>query len=265
MKALKPILCALAGVLLMFSCARGLLPSQLKSVEGRMIPIRADQPKHPEDVAFLAPYKAALDQQMDQVIACAASRMEVIPKVPENKLSNFAVDMLFDLVQEQTSEKIDLALMNSGGLRAPIQAGEVRIRDIFNVFPFDNRLALVWVKGKDLRSCLPAYLKRPNGLSHARLKMLFVNGELQYQFSVNGKALQDDRLYVVATIDYLAEGNDGFGGLKNAVRSKIFEITLRDAALQYVKEKQASGQCLDAPLDGRVSIVGGEMKSDKDH
>lgn len=237
------------------ACAPKLTPTRVLSIRGEMIPITADIQPNARDVAFLEPYKTALDRAMSETIGCAADRLEVTPHKPENKLSNFAVDMVLRRVSQENGGGVDLAMLNVGGLRAPIAKGAVSVRDVFSVFPFDNRLALVYIQGKYLRQCLPAYLRRANGISNAQLELRPARDSLFCHLLIAGKPLEDEKEYAVATIDYLAEGNDGFVGFSSARQRIIYDISLRDAALLYVREQKAKGLCLDAPIEGRVRIV----------
>lgn len=247
----------------MGSCSYRMTPNQVLSVQGKLIPIEASMPRNTQDIAFLEPYKQQLDREMSEQVACAADRLEVIPQKLENKLSNFAVDMVYHMVALQTKETVDLGMLNVGGLRAPIAKGSILLRDVYSVFPFDNKLALIKIKGKDLRKCLPAYLNKANGISHGRIEIKMNNGTPEYALSVGGKLLEDEKIYRVATIDYLAEGNDGFVGFALAQDKIIFDQTLRDAALEYVQGKYKNGECIDAFIEGRVTVSGPNTISDK--
>lgn len=246
----------------MASCAYKLTPNRVVSVQGKMIPIEASMPRNSEDIAFLEPYKQQLDREMSEQVACAGDRLEVTPQKLENKLANFAVDMIFQMVAVQQNAPVDLAMINVGGLRAPIPKGNIHLRDIYSVFPFDNKLALLKIKGKDLRKCLPAYLHKANGIANGRIEIKVNNDSAEYALFVAGKPLDDEKIYLVATIDYLAEGNDGFVGFALAQDKIIFDQTLRDAALAYVREKYARGECIDAPLEGRVTVTAANTSSD---
>lgn len=48
----------------------------------------------------------------------------------------------------------DIAVVNGGGIRAGISAGEVTNRDIFSVFPFGNQLCAVACTGQEILDCL---------------------------------------------------------------------------------------------------------------
>jgi len=46
----------------------------------------------------------------------------------------------------------DVAVMNNGGIRADLEAGEVTYGQLFEVQPFDNTLVRVTMVGSDLRN-----------------------------------------------------------------------------------------------------------------
>ena len=48
------------------------------------------------------------------------------------------------------SFKTDFAILNTGGVRAYISDGNVTVSDVYNVFPFNNEVYLVEIKGSDL-------------------------------------------------------------------------------------------------------------------
>ena len=120
--------------------------------------------------------------------------------------------------------------MNGGGLRADLPAGRLSYGALYDVMPFDNRLALVTMTGRELRDtiarnlgdsvgvlsvaggrvaarCEPQGLvvdvllerDRPRGLDAAP-------GDAQPALV----ALRDEEDVVVATNDFLATGGDGF-------------------------------------------------------
>ena len=62
----------------------------------------------------------------------------------------------------------------------------------------------------------------------------------------------ENRLYHVVTVDYLAEGNDHMTAFLDAVTSTYTGITLRDVMIDWVKEQTRQGKEIDAVLDGRI-------------
>ena len=108
--------------------------------------------------------------------------------------------------------RAQVALSNGGGLRADIPAGPVTYGELFSAMPFDNRFALVTVKGSQLRALITANLAADAGIfSWAGLtaKARCKGSELEVAIQVGGKPLVDDLPYVIATSDFLASGGDG--------------------------------------------------------
>jgi len=72
--------------------------------------------------------------------------------------------------------------------------------------------------------------------------------------TVDGKPVQDDKVYQVVTLDYLAEGNDNMAAFRNAVSVQDTGTTLRDVMIDYVKEQTRRGKEVVSTLDQRIII-----------
>ena len=62
----------------------------------------------------------------------------------ETNLGNFCSDAL------RAMTGADMSFVNGGGLRAPMEAGEVTFNDIFSVFPFNNQIVTAEISGQIL-------------------------------------------------------------------------------------------------------------------
>ena len=62
----------------------------------------------------------------------------------ETNLGNFCSDAL------RVITGADMSFVNGGGLRAPMEAGEVTFNDIFSVFPFNNQIVTAEISGQIL-------------------------------------------------------------------------------------------------------------------
>lgn len=137
-----------------------------------------------------------------------------------------------------------LALTNGGGLRADIPAGELTYGRLYEAMPFDNRFAVVEVKGKHVRRLVTTNIQRSSGfyswgglVAKARCK----DGELVVDIKVGGKSLVDDATYKIVTSDFLASGGDMsvFGRLKlpeGAVT--MTDVIIRDAIADVLRKKK---------------------------
>jgi 5'-nucleotidase len=139
----------------------------------------------------------------------------------------------------------DVALTNGGGLRADIPAGDLTYGELFEAMPFDNRFALVSVKGKHLRRLVTSNLQRGGGIlswSGLTAKARCKDGQLAADIQVKGKPLADEASYTLVTSDFLASGGDGLiGRLKlpdGAV--KMTDVVIRDAMAEVLRKKKGS-------------------------
>lgn len=129
----------------------------------------------------------------------------------ESALGNLAADAFRHAARSR------IGLTNGGGLRADLPAGALTRGALFQAFPFDNRLALLRVRGDRLRALLEKNLAGEHGIlslsgltARARCEGTRLRAELRLD---DGRPLDDTAEYTVATSDFLAQGGDDFGVL----------------------------------------------------
>lgn len=250
------ILYYMLTLLLFFGVTSCSKRTELASVEGGYIKVEASSCEGgAEEVrAILARGRAAVDSIKRPVIGEAAMALEKY--IPESPLMNFAADALLAMAREVTGEHVDIAITNKGGLRSNISAGTVTFGDIYNVFPFENTLALLTLNGRQLlQLCGEIASVGGEAISGMRLVMTS-QGEL-VSVTVGGEPVDVEREYRVATSDYLSQGNDKMTALAMGTgRDVRSDITIRDLMVQYIKNLAAKGECLSAECDGRITVKG---------
>ena len=194
-----------------------------------------------------------VDEIKRPVIGEAAMALEKYQ--PESPLMNFAADALLEMAKRQSNEEIDIAITNKGGLRSEIQQGVITFGDIYNVFPFENTLALLTLSGEELwQLCSEIASVGGEAVSGMRMEMTS-QGEL-VSVTVAGAPVDKLSEYRVATSDYLAQGNDKLTTLALGTNRRIYsDVTIRDLMVQYVKELSQRGEKLSAVCDGRIGII----------
>lgn len=158
----------------------------------------------------------------------------------ESAEGNWFTDLM--LAAQPTAQ---VALTNGGGLRADIPAGELTYGGLFEAMPFDNRFALVDLKGSHIRKLITTNLQRDNAwLSWGGLtaKAKCKGTSLDLQVSIGGKPMDENKVYKLVTSDFLASGGDGLiGRLKLPDGSiKITDIIIRDATVEILKKQKGA-------------------------
>ena len=137
-----------------------------------------------------------------------------------------------------------------GGLRNNMPEGIVRRGDIMLISPFENYVVVVEMKGEDLLELMRNIAAvRGKGVSSSVRMEITDKGEL-LSCTIGGKEIDPHRIYTVATIDYLAEGNDKMTALKKAVKRHEMGILARDIMMEYVIKHRI----IDSKLEGRITI-----------
>ena len=147
-------------------------------------------------------------------------------------------------------QRADLGIVNVGGLRNNMPLGEVRRGDIILISPFQNKLVVATLRGGDLLDLMrDIAAARGDGVSREVRLEITRSGQLLNAL-VGGQPIQPDRLYRVATLDYLAEGNDKMGSFRKAVEVKESGLFTRDVMMQSV---QRAGT-ISARMEGRITV-----------
>ena len=201
--------------------------------------------------AILERNKAYVDSIKSPVLGEAAVALEKY--IPESPLMNFAADALMEMAQLHSEQKIDIAITNKGGLRSNIAAGTVTFGDVYNVFTFENRLALLTLTGEQL-TLLCKEIAKVGGEAISGMRLEITKDGKLVDATVNGKAIEPQATYRIATLDYLAQGNDNLTTLAQGTDLEVTKLLLRDLMVEYIKKETANGRKISATCDGRITV-----------
>lgn len=102
----------------------------------------------------------------------------------------------------------DVVLTNSGSIRINRNLNNVvTYADLLEILPFENKIVMLQMKGKNLKSALK------QGKDQTNRRYLQVYSKL--------KEIDDEKMYNVVTNDYIARGKDGYKEFKNCKIIKI--------------------------------------------
>jgi 5'-nucleotidase len=112
--------------------------------------------------------------------------------------------------------RADFGLVNNGGIRTALPAGELTYGQLFALQPFQNELVTVTLTGRQVREMLEHVVAdgRPDAHVAGLTVRYDANGRRGRRVRevrlVNGRPLENGRTYTVATDDYTAGGGSGF-------------------------------------------------------
>lgn len=206
-----------------------------------------------QDSAYLldlAPIKANMEHELNIPIGYAPEALQVY--APECPMLNWASDALLAIARERCPEPVDVAVVNIGGMRCEWAAGDITFRNVFELMPFDNMLVVLTMKGNDLQQLCEIFAST-GGQGIAGMRIQAIGDKTMQQevrVTINGKALDMDRTYTVATSDYLSQGNDGMLPLKFHTQCWNSQEKIRDLYIEYIKQVKT----VTAKVDGRMGV-----------
>ena len=178
---------------------------------------------------------------------------------PESALSDWFVDLLMARTEKLAGKKVDIGIVNFGGIRIDMPEGDIILDDMLSMFPFKNQLVYVEHSGRQIRKILEE-------MASGRFQVLggvrvVAEGGKLVSAEIGGEPIDDDKVYGLATISFLLGGGDGLTLESNALSLTVFEDEdIIDAVLEYVNGETAAGRPIEYKTDGRVIIKDWEAK-----
>lgn len=146
-----------------------------------------------------------------------------------------------DWVCETLRKKMstDIGLYNSGGIRVDILAGKVRKRDLWAMEPFGNGISKVTVHGKDLLRMLQYRLNQKGDFIQTAGLAVWSKWNKIISVEVNGKKLEPETAYTIATNSYVVAQWDKYFGY-TLEPSQIVDLgtPTRDALIEEFQEEK---------------------------
>ena len=247
--------------------------NKITEAAGRLEEIKPDPKKSNETVlAVVDQYTTRMNAMLNRVIGEAAVDLDGEGPHVRTQETNLG-DLVADMLRERSGA--DAAIINGGGIRTSIGKGDITVSDVYNVLPFNNYLLSITLTGDQIKRTLEygvsavetqeGRFPQVSGISFTYAPKNKA-GSRVCSVTIKGKPLEPDRLYAVATNDFLAAGGDGYQVFREAMKESpdfsssgdvlkgsriVFNdagALLRDAAVEYITARQK----IAPAVEGRI-------------
>jgi 2',3'-cyclic-nucleotide 2'-phosphodiesterase/3'-nucleotidase/5'-nucleotidase len=204
--------------------------------------------------AIVERWQERVGVETERVIARAGHRLDT-----DRRRESVLGDLIADGQRIATGAQV--ALQNSGGIRAAVEAGPIRWRDAFEVQPFGNVLYRFRLPGRTLIEALENGVRGDHGIVQVSGVRLAVDVTARPGARVRDVTLEDgtpvhpDSSYVVATNNFMAQGGDGYTMLRDAPDVENTRLLDLDVFVDYL---QRLPQPIRYERQGRIRFVGGD-------
>jgi 2',3'-cyclic-nucleotide 2'-phosphodiesterase (5'-nucleotidase family) len=250
----------------------------IKLLEYRLIPLDESVTpdiKYSEEIDQL---KKELLQEAQKPIGETKVPLNVIKSNIRTSETNMG-DLFAEAIKAEFPE-VDIALQNSGGIRGDniIQPGKLTMKEVYELHPFENKIILVTLTGKQIKEVLErgvsnlpiskgtflqvaglSYVVDLTGLPQELTEdnsEIKTPGDRVISIKINGKPIDYNKEYRVAINDFIYDGGDGFITFKNAKNVTHTQKSLTEIIIDYIKTNSP----ISIKTDGRIEVKGGLLK-----
>ncbi|MGQ9603647.1 MAG: bifunctional metallophosphatase/5'-nucleotidase [bacterium] len=190
----------------------------------------------PKIGSFIKEWVDSAEVGMDEPIGQALIDITRVG-VGESQLGNLVTDAMREAVEA------DVAFTNLGGIRTNISMGVITPRDVFRAIPFDNKIVYFEMTGSFLKHVLEWRVKgMRQGLYISGAKAVYSRARPDFdrivELYIGGEPWDPDRIYRVATTDFIAAGNIGLQILTQIPSDYVYatDIPVKEAVVDYIRK-----------------------------
>ncbi|WP_243299278.1 bifunctional metallophosphatase/5'-nucleotidase [Bacillus litorisediminis] len=232
-----------------------------KEIELQPTVIEVDHtvPEDPEMKELADYYQNKLEEELGKTIA----KLETPLLHGENHESRYQETNIGNFVAASYRAyfNADIGLMNGGGIRSSIEAGDFTLRDAYTILPFRNKIVLAKVSGKTIRAALENGVSKVETLGGGFLQVSGMSysyrpsnpvGERVEEIFINQEPLDPNKEYLVALPNYIYNGGDGynFSGSETIVGEESAR-TDAEVLIEYAK----SLEVIRVEAEGRITVL----------
>lgn len=243
------------------------------------IPVDSKVPDDPEVADLLWPYSVAINRDINLGGVFAYVNPPGDAKIVrsdttggDSQLGNLVARAM----QTRSGVEAEMALTNSLGIRADFERGPLTVEQMFNVFPFENSITIIYLSGSEIQETLDFVARRsadrgcraqaqvagvwfdmvcrgqcpdpdPSDgfVPTACAKNIYLGENCRNGMAAGPidpakcRPVVPTGLYRVAVNDYIARGGSGFTVLKRNTSKQDTGVSLRDALQVYLRQQPA--------------------------
>lgn len=232
----------------------------LTKKEGKVVPnfkvhfLGDDISENAQLKEFAQKYQDSLEKKLAKKIGFSSQKIERKNRLQkESEMGNLIADAF------KSHFNTDIGIVNGGGIRSSLPKGDITLKNIFAVLPFENKVEVVKLLGEEIVDMLKKGLKNYKNFGG---EFLQVSG-MSYEFVISDKnipklnkvlvaekPIELNKEYTISLTNYIANG----GGELDAIlpQKRITPLKKRildtDVLVKYIKQKDT----LKPILEGRI-------------
>lgn len=198
---------------------------------------------------FIQPYREKIEGEMKTVLSYSAKNMFKSDTKYNTAIGNLMADAVLEvanpLFQQKHNQRIDAVLLNYGGIRSGINKGEITVRTVFDVMPFENEIVVVELPYEAVQEMMAYLIDRRTAHPIAGMQIQLKHNYSLAKASIQGEEIKlndkKEKTYFIATSDYLWQGGDGMDFFTKNNNVYPLNYKLRNLLIDYFgKQKEVN-------------------------
>jgi len=237
---------------LVVSCAKQ--PYYVSTIEGKRITITDKESQNQQIENYVKPYREHINKDLDNVLAYCPVTLDKSDGKWQTTIGNLMADVTLQrgniVFKAREKKEIDLCILNNGGIRAMLPKGNVTARTAYEIMPFENSLVVMALKGEQIFELVNYFIATQKPHPLAGITFTISKDKAAKNILVQGKPLDKDAIYYVATNDYLSNGGDNMVFFLKSIQKYDLDYKLRNVLIDYFNEVDT----IPVIKDVRVSV-----------
>ncbi|MCX7959021.1 MAG: 5'-nucleotidase C-terminal domain-containing protein, partial [Deltaproteobacteria bacterium] len=210
--------------------------TETATINNELITLKPDR----EVTRILAPYLISVERIKKDIICTASDDIDITfgDSLPLGQI-------ITEAMLTYTGINADVAIYNTGGIRAGIKKGAVTYGKVYEIIPFDNTIVSMRLSGSQLKdifemSASSGEIDDLLGMSGLTVYVDYTKetGKRITRITKNGKDIKSNDTFVVLTNDFLYAGGDGFDTFKNGQNAVVSQTLIRDLFESFLRKKK---------------------------
>lgn len=227
-------------------------------VAGELLPSDASIPVDPAVEKIAAPHHARALLHMEEVLARAD---EPMPAAAARLADSALLDLVNEIQRSAAGSDLSMTSLMPGWSYAGLPGGEIRVRDVYALYPYENELSVLEIDGAILKECLEhaATFYDTAAWEGGRLVLTPKPGMTPYSYDVvqgvtyridptapvggrvkelsfRGRTVRPADRFTLAVNAYRAQGAGGYAALKRGKVLRSASTEVRELLIERLRQ-----------------------------
>jgi len=209
---------------------------KFKGAKDELIPLWTDSTGEDREVTeTITKFSVSVNKEMDMPLGSSEADLGFDSDSLNSPIGNWMTDAM------RRQAGTEMAFQNTAGIRSDMKKGVLKMRDIYQVMPFENTLVTLKMTGAQLHKLLTYNLS--GGKAKMQMSGLTAKFKLSPEGKItdlilerDGKIITPESVFTVVTNNYLTSGGSGGRAFNEGSNITDTALPVRDLLIKDIRE-----------------------------